>query len=71
MRQQLTARSAPTSTTQGPETVACRLIAAGDNPDRMHSDASFAALCGANPIQGRPLGPVSATTPDHGDNHQR
>ena len=27
------------------------LIAAGDNPDRLHSEASFAALCGVNPLE--------------------
>jgi transposase len=26
------------------------LVSAGDNPDRLHSEAAFAALCGANPI---------------------
>jgi transposase len=26
------------------------LVTAGDNPDRLHSEAAFAALCGANPI---------------------
>ena len=35
----------------GPDTAAALLIAAGDNPQRLHSDASFAALCGASPIQ--------------------
>jgi transposase len=28
---------------------AALLIAAGDNPDRLRSEASFAALCGVNP----------------------
>ena len=28
-----------------------RLDAAGDNPQRMRSEASFAALCGASPIE--------------------
>lgn len=27
------------------------LITAGANPDRLHSDAAFAALCGASPVQ--------------------
>lgn len=31
-------------------TTATLLIAAGDNPARLHSEASFAALCGAAPI---------------------
>ncbi|MGC0252511.1 IS110 family transposase [Pseudactinotalea sp. Z1748] len=34
----------------GPVTAAPLLIAAGDNPDRLTSEASFAALCGAAPI---------------------
>ena len=29
--------------------VAQLLITAGDNPERLKSEASFAALCGANP----------------------
>ena len=35
----------------GPDTAATLLIAAGDNPERLHTEASFAALCGANPIE--------------------
>ncbi|MBA8957786.1 IS110 family transposase [Actinomadura namibiensis] len=35
----------------GPDTAAALLIAAGDNPERLRSEASFAALCGASPIQ--------------------
>lgn len=35
----------------GPEVAAALLIAAGDNPERMRNDASFAALCGASPIE--------------------
>lgn len=35
----------------GPDTAAALIIAAGDNPDRLHSEASFAALCGVSPIQ--------------------
>ena len=34
----------------GTDTAAALLIAAGDNPHRMHSDAAFAALCGAAPV---------------------
>ena len=34
----------------GPDTAAALLIAAGDNPHRLHSEAAFAALCGTNPI---------------------
>lgn len=35
----------------GSETAAALLIAAGDNPTRMHSEAAFAALCGTSPIK--------------------
>lgn len=34
----------------GPHVAAQLLAAAGDNPDRMHSEAAFAKLCGACPI---------------------
>jgi transposase len=34
----------------GPDNAAALLITAGDNPDRLHSEASFAALCGVNPL---------------------
>src|SRR5664280_2854678 len=34
----------------GPDGAAALLTAAGDNPDRIHSEAGFAALCGTNPI---------------------
>ena len=34
----------------GPDTASSLLIAAGSNPDRLRSEASFAALCGVNPI---------------------
>jgi AraC-like DNA-binding protein len=27
------------------------LVAAGDNPERLHTEAGFAALCGASPVQ--------------------
>lgn len=35
----------------GPEVAATLLVVAGDNPSRMHSEAAFAALCGAAPIE--------------------
>ena len=34
----------------GPDTAATLLIAAGSNPDRLHSEAAFASLCGVNPM---------------------
>ena len=33
-----------------PDGAATFLTAAGDNPDRLHSEAAFAALCGSSPI---------------------
>ena len=35
----------------GPDTASALLAAAGDNPGRMKSEKSFAALCGASPVQ--------------------
>ncbi|WP_131739178.1 IS110 family transposase [Actinomadura roseirufa] len=35
----------------GPDSAAALLIAAGDNPDRLASEASFAALCGVSPVE--------------------
>ena len=35
----------------GPEVAATLLVTAGDNPKRMGSDAAFAALCGASPVE--------------------
>ena len=35
----------------GPEVAGALLVAAGDNPDRLRSEASSAALCGASPIE--------------------
>ena len=34
----------------GPKIAGQLLITAGDNPTRIHSEASFAALCGASPM---------------------
>ena len=34
----------------GPDTTAALLITAGSNPERLHSEAAFAALCGVSPI---------------------
>jgi transposase len=49
----LTNRAAPALTALtgvGPNSAAAILTAAGDNPHRLHSEAAFAALCGASPI---------------------
>jgi transposase len=35
----------------GADSAAALLIAAGDNPGRLASEASFAALCGVSPIE--------------------
>lgn len=35
----------------GSEVAATLLVAAGDNPQRMSSEAAFAALCGASPVE--------------------
>jgi transposase len=35
----------------GPETASALLVAAGDNPERLRSEGSFAALCGASPVE--------------------
>src|SRR4051812_5019259 len=34
----------------GPDIAGALLVAAGDNPDRLHSEAAFASLCGVAPI---------------------
>ena len=49
----LIGRTAPDLIAQhgvGPEIAGQLLITAGDNPDRLRSEASFAALCGASPL---------------------
>jgi transposase len=35
----------------GPDCAAALLVAAGDNPRRLHSEAAFAALCGTSPVE--------------------
>ena len=34
----------------GPDTAAALLVTAGDNPERLHSEAAFAHRCGVSPI---------------------
>ena len=51
---ELTAAAAPGLVTQqgvSRDVAAKLLIAAGDNPDRLRTEASFAALCGVSPIR--------------------
>lgn len=35
----------------GPDSAAALLVSAGDNPERLVSEASFAALCGTSPVE--------------------
>jgi len=35
----------------GPDVASALLVAAGDNPERMRTESSFAALCGASPVE--------------------
>jgi len=49
----------------GPDTAAALLMAAGDNPERMRSEAAWAHLCGVSPI---PAG--SGKTSGHLRHHQ-
>ena len=35
----------------GPDTAATLMIVAGDNPERLRSEAAFAHLCGAAPVE--------------------
>ncbi|MEU4348219.1 transposase [Streptomyces sp. NPDC023838] len=35
----------------GSDTAVSLLIAVGENPDRLDSEASFAALCGVSPVE--------------------
>jgi hypothetical protein len=51
---ELTARANPAlrgAKGVGPDVAGILLVAAGDNPERLRNEASFAALCGASPIE--------------------
>ena len=51
---QLTERAAARLLQQfgiGTQTAATLMITAGDNPERLHNEAAFAALCGVSPLQ--------------------
>ena len=51
--EQLTKQFAPHLREQfcvGPQTAATLIAVAGDNPERLHSEAALAALCGVNPL---------------------
>ncbi len=48
-----TVRAAPSTSAifgLGPDTVSALIVAIGDNPDRLRSEAAFARLCGVAPI---------------------
>lgn len=50
----LTAKAAPGLVALfgvGPDSAGALLVAAGDNPGRLRSDAAFSMLCGASPIE--------------------
>ena len=52
--EQMTSQSAPHLREQfgvGPQTAAALIAVAGDNPERLHSEAALAALCGVSPLQ--------------------
>lgn len=53
----------------GPDTAAALLLAAGDNPERLNSEASFAALCGVSPIEAS-SGKTSRRRLNRGGNRQ-
>ncbi|GBL45519.1 mobile element protein [Sulfuriferula multivorans] len=52
--EQMTSQSAPHLREQfgvGPQTAAALIAVAGDNPERLHSEAALATLCGVSPLQ--------------------
>jgi transposase len=53
----------------GPDNAAALLITAGDNPDRLRSEASFAALCGVSPLESS-SGKTSRRRLNRGGNRQ-
>lgn len=53
----------------GPIVAATLLVTAGDNPERMRSEAAFAALCGASPIPAS-SGKTTAMRLNRGGNRQ-
>lgn len=65
----LTAKAAPKLVALfgvGQDSAGALLVAAGDNPDRLRSDAAFSMLCGVSPIEassGKPSGTGSCREP--------
>jgi len=53
----------------GTDTAAALLVAAGDNPERLHSEAAFAHLCGVSPIEAS-SGKVTRRRLDRGGDRQ-
>lgn len=53
----------------GPDTAASLLVAAGDNPERLHSEAAWAHLCGVAPISAS-SGKVTRHRLDRGGDRQ-
>ncbi|MFD4144341.1 IS110 family transposase [Streptomyces sp. NPDC058572] len=53
----------------GPDSAAVLLIAAGDNPDRITDEASFAALCGVSPVE-QSSGKIQRRRLNRGGNRQ-
>ncbi|MFF3165412.1 transposase [Streptomyces sp. NPDC003273] len=53
----------------GPDGAVTLLITMGDNPDRLNSEASLAALCGVSPIE-YSSGPRSTRRLDYGDDRE-
>jgi transposase len=53
----------------GPDTAAALLVSAGDNPERLHSEAAWAHLCGVAPIQAS-SGKVTRYRLDRGGDRQ-
>jgi transposase len=53
----------------GPDTAAALLVSAGDNPERLHSEAAWAHLCGVAPIRAS-SGKVTRYRLDRGGDRQ-
>jgi transposase len=53
----------------GPDTAAALLVTAGDNPERVHSEAAWAHLCGVSPLQAS-SGKVTRHRLDRGGDRQ-
>ncbi len=69
---ELTARANPAlreAVGVGPDVASILLVAAGDNPDRLTSDAALAALCGASPVEAS-SGKVTRHRLNQGGNRQ-